>query len=470
VSAADVVREHAGGEAVLRVVGQRDRVVAAVERDHDQHRAEDLLAGDPGLGVDVGEHGGPDELPLAVDGLAARHEPGVGVAARCQVLRHPIEVVGAVERAHVGVRQPATQLAPLCDARDAVDELVVDVAVDQGAVGGRADLARVREDARRDPVDRVLQVGVGVDDRRVLAAEFEGDGREGRGRGLHHALAGGDAAGEGDRVDTVVARQRRARLAGAGDDVDRCPRDPRLVTELREVERRQRGRRCRLRDDGVARDERRRHAASEEVPGEVPRDDLRGDAVRLPDGEVDLVGPDGDRRPLDLVGRARVVFEVAGRSLHIRARLRERLPLVEALDLREFVEVFADQIGHPADQPATPHGIGAPPVVERRPCGLDRGVDVRLGALGDLRERLAGRRVDGLEVVASGRLAPLAADEVSIPVADSVGRHVGTIAEKRIISLGYSRTLRTAGETPRRGSSRIYGWRRIPRGAGRPRR
>src|SRR5690348_12247174 len=52
-------------EPVVRVVGDADRVVLAVVGDHGKHRAEDLLLGDRGGVVDVGEHRRLDE-PAAV--------------------------------------------------------------------------------------------------------------------------------------------------------------------------------------------------------------------------------------------------------------------------------------------------------------------------------------------------------------------------------------------------------------------
>ena len=76
-------------------------------------------------------------------------------------------------------------------------------------------------------------------------------------------------------------------------------------------------------------------AASEQVPGEVPRDNLGGHPVGLPDGEVYLAGADGHGPPLEFVRRARVVLEVAGRAREVRAGLRARFPLVARLDVGE---------------------------------------------------------------------------------------------------------------------------------------
>ena len=60
-SAAHVAGPHAGGEAVARVVGDRDRLLLVLERDDRQHRAEDLLLRDAHVVVDAGEDRRLDE-------------------------------------------------------------------------------------------------------------------------------------------------------------------------------------------------------------------------------------------------------------------------------------------------------------------------------------------------------------------------------------------------------------------------
>ena len=62
VRALEVVRPDVGGEAVLRVVRERERLFVGVERGDRDDRAEDLLLEDPRVGRDVGEHGRRDEV------------------------------------------------------------------------------------------------------------------------------------------------------------------------------------------------------------------------------------------------------------------------------------------------------------------------------------------------------------------------------------------------------------------------
>src|SRR5205807_3449380 len=55
---------HRATEPVHALVGDADRVVVVLERDHDEHRAEDLLLGDRHRVVDVGEQRRLDEVAL----------------------------------------------------------------------------------------------------------------------------------------------------------------------------------------------------------------------------------------------------------------------------------------------------------------------------------------------------------------------------------------------------------------------
>ena len=61
-----------------------------------------------------------------------------------------------------------------------VAEFVVDVGVDEDALDADAALAGLVEGAEDDPLDRVVEVGVPVDDHRRVAAELE-----------HHLLLAG---------------------------------------------------------------------------------------------------------------------------------------------------------------------------------------------------------------------------------------------------------------------------------------
>jgi len=113
----------------------------------------------------------------------------------------------------------------------------VDGLVDQDSIGGRADLAGVREDPGRDPLSCSLEIRVGEDDRRVLSAEFEGDGRDRFGGRFHDVLAGRHAPGECNLIDVLVFGQRLpGGVAEAGNDVNDAVGDARFGAEFGQPE------------------------------------------------------------------------------------------------------------------------------------------------------------------------------------------------------------------------------------------
>ena len=103
-----------------------------------------------------------------------------------------------------------------------------------------------------------LEVGVGEDELRRLAAEFERHRRDmARGRRLDQR-PDCERAGEGEVVDARMARERRAGLlAEARHDVERAGGKARLAGEVGERERGQAGVLRRLQDAGIAHRERR---------------------------------------------------------------------------------------------------------------------------------------------------------------------------------------------------------------------
>ena len=110
-------------------------------------------------------------------------------------------------------------LAQLADLRGQLgDELVVDGLLDVDPLDRDADLAGVDHPAPGRGVDGAVEVGVGEDDHRVLAAELEADRGQRLGGPRHHLAAGAVGAGELDEVDGVD--QGGAGLADALDAVE----------------------------------------------------------------------------------------------------------------------------------------------------------------------------------------------------------------------------------------------------------
>jgi hypothetical protein len=107
------------------------------------------------------------------------------------------------------------------------------------------------------------------------------------------------------------------------------------------------------------------------------------------------------------------VEQVRGQRHISSPRDRDRLAVIQRLQLGQLVGVIQDQVTDPPDDPAAlGRGQSAPrPVIEGSARGADRPVDVLGVALGDAGERLAGGRIRRLERLARRRVDPLPADE-----------------------------------------------------------
>ena len=150
VSACDVAGPHPGDEAVDRAVRLRDQVVFVAERDRGHDRAEDLLASDAHLAVDVGEDRRLDEVtrfePLRA--AAAREHPRPLLVAERDVAEHALHLRLRDQRAHLGDRVDARADARVLHRLEQLGEgLVVDLLLDEQPRAGGAHLALVEEDA-----------------------------------------------------------------------------------------------------------------------------------------------------------------------------------------------------------------------------------------------------------------------------------------------------------------------------------
>ena len=103
-----------------------------------------------------------------------------------------------------------------------------------------------------------VEVGVGENELRRFAAEFERHRRDMAGRRRLHQRADGDRAGEGEMPDAGMGGERRARLfAEARHDIERAGGKARLAREIGERERSEAGFLRGLQDAGVAHRQRR---------------------------------------------------------------------------------------------------------------------------------------------------------------------------------------------------------------------
>ncbi len=319
-------------------------------------------------------------------------------------------------------------------------------------------------------LDRGVEVGVGKDDVRALAAELERDPLE-RLAALGADLAADRGrAGERDLVDARVVDQRGAGLAVAGEDVEHAGREAGLERELAEAQRGQRRLLGGLEDQRAAGGEGRGDLPDRHQQREVPGHDLSADADRLAQRvDEEVAARDRDRLALDLGRPAGVVAQVGDRAGDVAAGGGERLAVVERLDLGELVAVCLDQLGERVDHPGALGGreLSHRPV-ERGAGGLGGAADVVGAGVGDLADRLAGRRVDRLEGAAVGGVDPLAADQQPVrridELAGGVGQRVGCGGRHAADRNGAfdARSSAAGGWSPRRAAVRPTSRRRRP--------
>ena len=159
-------------------------------------------------------------------------------------------------------------------------------------------------------------------------------------------------AGERDLVDARVVDQRGAGLAVAGQHVDDPVGKP--ASWASSPSRSAVSGVCSagLRTIGAAGRERRGELPRRHQQREVPRDDLGADADRLAARVAEHVaGRDRDRLALDLGRPAGVVAQVVDGRRDVALRGRDRLAVVERLELGELGAVGLDQLGERVDQP-----------------------------------------------------------------------------------------------------------------------
>ena len=163
--------------------------------------------------------------------------------------------------------------------------------------------ARLTLPGKIHPADRrlhrLVEIDVGKDHHRILAAKLERDVLDaGFGGGALDRATGRHRADEGDPLDARMPHQRVAGVgAVAGDDVDDSL-GKHLGADFGQDGRRQRALFRRLDHHGVAGHQRRREAAGGEHDRMIERRDAADHAVRLADCQMQvLLAMPGSSRP-----------------------------------------------------------------------------------------------------------------------------------------------------------------------------
>lgn len=105
---------------------------------------------------------------------------------------------------------------------ESLDELLVDRLLDVDTRTSTAALSMVEVDTEVDPVDSLLNVGIGEDNVRALASKLEGDLLQvGASGSLHDLTTDNGGASEGNFVNVHMGgHSRTSDLTEARDDVD----------------------------------------------------------------------------------------------------------------------------------------------------------------------------------------------------------------------------------------------------------
>ena len=326
--------------------------------------------------------------------------------------------------------------------RQPLEELAVDRALDEQAAAGEADLALVAEDPADRADDRLVEIRVGEDQVRGLAAQLERHALQIVRGGLHDRLSGLRGPGEGDEVDARIADEGLA--GGLGAEALHDVEDARRKDLGRDLSEQGCGRRRLLgglQHHRVAERERGRDLPRGEHQGEVPRGDRDRDALRLVPRVGEMAGHRmrlRRRREILEIGEEAEVPRHAGQI--VSAGLADGLAHVARLRGRELGGPLVDAVGEPVQQLSALRGRQAGPraVVECAARGGHGPVRVLAPALGDGRVRLPHRRIDGDEGLAVARVHELSIDQV---------------AEVREALPGPARRVRRRGLSHRRSAS-----------------
>ena len=306
---------------------------------------------------------------------------------------------------------------------EALQELIVDVLLHEDTRSRAAALAVVEVDAKVDPRDGVVDVGVLEDDVGRLAAQLERHLLQVRlGCGLQDHAADDGRSSEGNLVNVHVRRDGRAGdTAKAGDHVDDTSREASLDDELARVQRGERRLLSGFHHDGVTRRHGRANLPRPHEKRKVPGDDLAADTNGLVAGVGQGLGVGVDDLAVHLVRPAAIVSQARRRVGDVTHGHGERLAVVQGLNTSQQLGVLLEEVGQLGQHAAAVRrGDLGPGAVESLAGGLDGDVDILLRGLVDGADGLFVVRVDGLEGLAVERLDELVVDEPEKGSSDSV--------------------------------------------------
>jgi len=161
-----------GGQAILAVVGHRDGFVGGLESGDGQYRAKGLLLHDGALLPAVCENRWRKEVPcLTLAGAAAAEDLRAILVSLAHNGADQFLLPLADQRAHFGGRvHGIADHGLLHRGNDPGGELLGNRLVDINPLSAIADLAGIDDARGADGTDGEIEIGIGHDDRRGLAA------------------------------------------------------------------------------------------------------------------------------------------------------------------------------------------------------------------------------------------------------------------------------------------------------------
>ncbi len=355
-----VTTPHAGVEPVGAVVGEPDRLLF-VRHTHDREdRAERLLAHELHAVIDVHEHRGLEEVARPGDRPPPQQHPRPFGLRVLQMRFHLVELERGDQRTdhRLGFVAGAD---PARLGHDRSHKVVIDRLDHVSALDRHAHLPTTIERCPHRPARRPLDIRIGADDHRVLAAQLQHHGRQAL-RGRRHDLAAGRRrTGEGDLVDSRFD-QRRPRPAIAARHADQTvdadhlsdERGHPLAGEVRVLRR--------LQHHRIPSGERRPDCRHADREGVIPRGYHTDHAVRL-------VGHPGTAVQQPSRGGPPPQKKARGRPLQIGEIVAGNGDLGQRLTVH-FARLAADDLGDligAADQRAPEAVERAGPLRERTP-------------------------------------------------------------------------------------------------------
>src|SRR5215470_9930234 len=245
-----------------------------------------------------------------------------------------------------------------------------------------------------------------------MAAELHGGALHAFGRQRREVLADRNRAGERYFSHRVLRQQMLGDLRGhAEHQIEHARGQPRVGEAAHRLDAgTRRFFRC-LENERAARRQRAADFARRREHGKVPRREGGDDADRLRHHQLTrTLDPPGHDAAVAAAALLRVPVDDVGRGDHFGTRLDVDLALLLHQDFRDRVVALAHEVGGLA------HDLGA--IVGRRRSPqrkaffrrFERLVEIGLAGMGQVRERLLGRRIEHVLALAAAAVHPLAVD------------------------------------------------------------